>query len=334
MNEILSESEKEGGVPRPLPYMQAFRECLSDCGLEELGYIGNKFTWKRGQMRERLDRAVGNAGWSQLFPRDGVHHLTSTGSDHRPIFVDTETYGSSLSSSRRRRRFEGRWLQEEQVGDAVSTSWVHSPPGAPIMAKLAAVHSDLHEWDRTVLNAPQKKIKELTKELEVLLSGPMTNDTAHKQKEVTRQMEVALEQEEVHYMQRSRANWLMHGDKNTAFFHNYAKARRKRNTILKLKDGNGEWIEGNDAMGTLIHEYFSSLFTSEVQQTDVELLNRVIPRVTSEMNASLLKSYTSEEVKALLEKGLTVRSLAVAHPSSGAPLLNSSGAPKTGAPLL
>jgi hypothetical protein len=36
----------------------------------------------------------------------------------------------------------------------------------------------------------------------------------------------------------------------------------------------------------------------------------------------------------LLEKGLTVRSLAVAHPSSGAPLLFSSGAPKTGAPLL
>jgi hypothetical protein len=165
------------------------------------------------------------------------------------------------------------------------------------MMKLAAVHSDLHEWDRTVLKAPQKKIKELTKELEVLLSGPMTDDTDHKQREVTRQIEVALEQEEVHYMQRSRANWLMHGDKNTAFFHNYAKVRRKRNTILKLKDGNEEWIEGNDAMGNLIHEYFSSLFSSKVQQTDGELLNRVIPRVTSEMNASLLKPYTAEEVK-------------------------------------
>jgi hypothetical protein len=54
------------------------------------------------------------------------------------------------------------------------------------MTKLAAVHSDLHEWDRTVLKAPQKKIKELTKELEVLLSGPMTDDTGHKQIEVTR----------------------------------------------------------------------------------------------------------------------------------------------------
>jgi hypothetical protein len=66
---------------------------------------------------------------------------------------------------------------------------------------------------------------------------------------------------------------------------------------FKLKDGNGEWIEGNDAMGTLIHDYFSSLFTTKVQQTEGELLNMVIPRVNPEMNASLLKPYTPEEVK-------------------------------------
>jgi hypothetical protein len=79
MNEILSESEKEGGAPRPLSYMQAFRDCLTDCGLEDLGYIGNIFTWKRGNIRERLDRAVGDANWSALFPSTGVHNLTSTG---------------------------------------------------------------------------------------------------------------------------------------------------------------------------------------------------------------------------------------------------------------
>jgi hypothetical protein len=125
----------------------------------------------------------------------------------------------------------------------------------------------------------------------------MNDETAQQQKEITRKIEAALEQEELHYMQRSRANWLMHGDKNTTFFHNYAKARRKRNTILKIKDGNGEWIEGNEGMSLFIHEYFSSLFTSKVQQTDQELLNRVIPRVTPEMNASLQKPFTAEEVK-------------------------------------
>jgi hypothetical protein len=51
----------------------------------------------------------------------------------------------------------------------------------------------------------------------------MSDESDQKQKENTKQIEVPLEQEEVHYMQRSRANWLMHGDRNTTFFHNYAK---------------------------------------------------------------------------------------------------------------
>jgi hypothetical protein len=130
MNEIISETENEGGAPRPLLYMQAFRDCLSDYGLDDLGYVGNKFTWKRGNTRERLDRAVGNAGWTHLFPHAGVHHLTSTGSDHIPILVDTDTYAAALSSNRKRLRFEGRWLKEEQVGDIEPTSWMHAPPDA------------------------------------------------------------------------------------------------------------------------------------------------------------------------------------------------------------
>jgi hypothetical protein len=56
-------------------------------------------------------------------------------------------------------------------------------------------------------------------------------------------------------------------------------------------------VEGNEEMGDLIHGYFSSLFTSGVEHTDEELLNRVLPRVTTEMNGALLKPYTAEEVK-------------------------------------
>jgi hypothetical protein len=35
-------------------------------------------------------------------------------------------------------------------------------------------------------------------------------------------IEILLEQEEVHWQQRSRANWLMQGDRNTSFFQNFA----------------------------------------------------------------------------------------------------------------
>ena len=54
-NEILYPSEKEGGMARPLGMMREFRECLMDCRLEDLGYKGDLFTWKRGEIRERVN---------------------------------------------------------------------------------------------------------------------------------------------------------------------------------------------------------------------------------------------------------------------------------------
>jgi hypothetical protein len=44
----------------PKSYLVAF-QCLCDCGLEDLGYSGDLFTWIRGHIREILDRAVVNA---------------------------------------------------------------------------------------------------------------------------------------------------------------------------------------------------------------------------------------------------------------------------------
>jgi hypothetical protein len=35
-------SEKEGVNPRPLPYMQAFKDVISDCNLTDFGYLGDK----------------------------------------------------------------------------------------------------------------------------------------------------------------------------------------------------------------------------------------------------------------------------------------------------
>ncbi|KAL5579315.1 hypothetical protein UlMin_011757 [Ulmus minor] len=53
---------------------------------------GPKFIWKRGMksclVQERLDRMLGNSGWLDLFPNSLIHHLSSWGSDHRPLLVE------------------------------------------------------------------------------------------------------------------------------------------------------------------------------------------------------------------------------------------------------
>ena len=90
------------------------------------------------------------------------------------------------------------------------------------------VHADLHTWDHDILKGP-KRINKLKKDLEKLRRGPVNATSLARQKETIVLIENLLEQEEIHWLQRGRANWLLHGDRNTSFFHNAATARNKRN---------------------------------------------------------------------------------------------------------
>jgi hypothetical protein len=159
------------------------------------------------------------------------------------------------------------------------------------------MHAALHEWDSNVLKNPKKRLQKAQHELEEALSGQLTDENEAKAKEMANLIELLLEQEEVYWEQRSRANWIQYGDRNTNFFHNYAMARRKKNSIIKLKDGNNNWVEGTNDLKPLVLNYFTNLFTSEVHDTDPAILERIQPRVTDLMNESLVAPFTAEDVR-------------------------------------
>lgn len=162
-NEILSNDEKEGGNQRPLRYIQAFQQALNDCSLDDLGYVGDKFTWQRGRIRERLDRGVVNDSWRQLYPDAAIIHMGYSDSDHRPILLDTE-YHVVRPEVTRQKRFEAGWIEEKTFAEVASNAWsaaqVHTP-GATIREKLNLMHDGLHEWDRRILKKPQKRLRKL-----------------------------------------------------------------------------------------------------------------------------------------------------------------------------
>ena len=131
----------------------------------------------------------------------------------------------------------------------------------------------------------------------------MNAESRSRQKEALVLIENLLDQEEIFWLQRGRANWLMHGDRNTSFFHNAATARKKRNNIKKLLDDTGVWRQGAE-LKNHIRSYFSNLFTSEVGQPNMEVLSLVRKRVSDEMNNALLAPYTVDDVrKALFDIG-------------------------------
>jgi hypothetical protein len=100
-------------------------------------------------------------------------------------------------------------------------------------------------------------------------------------------------------VQRGRATWLLHGDRNTSFFHNAATARKKRNQLKRLLDDTGVWKEG-DQLHNHVVDYFSHLYTSEDTNNNQHVLDSVHPRVTTAMNEALLAPFSAVEVKKAL----------------------------------
>nr|POE94116.1 hypothetical protein CFP56_47520 [Quercus suber] len=61
-----------GWLDRDADQMRNFRECLSRCGLLDLGFVGQSFTWCNGRFGEqrtmvRLDRVVADERWIEQF---------------------------------------------------------------------------------------------------------------------------------------------------------------------------------------------------------------------------------------------------------------------------
>ncbi|KAE8798196.1 Retrotransposon protein [Hordeum vulgare] len=132
-NEVLLAKEKEGGREKDKTCMDKFKEALDFCGLEDLGFEGDKFTWRNNNHRwenyiqERFDRAVANEGWRNRFEDYRVVNGDQRHSDHMPIIIYME------KGERRRPRegghqgkggshafkFEARWLKEENCDKLV-----------------------------------------------------------------------------------------------------------------------------------------------------------------------------------------------------------------------
>ncbi|XP_056691001.1 uncharacterized protein [Spinacia oleracea] len=73
MNEVTSQSEKLGGRPFRSGQCADLRTFIDAAGLMDLGYHGCPYTWTNARdgaalIKERLDRALANSPWIDLFP--------------------------------------------------------------------------------------------------------------------------------------------------------------------------------------------------------------------------------------------------------------------------
>jgi hypothetical protein len=190
---------------------------------------------------------------------------------------------------------EKAWAEGDTGPDSFQSTW----------STLHSVAASLKKWGRDSFGAIKNKINRLERKLKAMRLGTEDGTPAELQL-IEKELCELFEREEVMARQRSRVDWLKEGDRNTAFFHARASARKRTNKIKYLTRENGTRCDDLEGIKEMVQCFYSGLFTSEPSPSIDVVLNAIPRKVTNEMNDDLTREYTNDEIRsALFQMGPT-----------------------------
>lgn len=299
-NCITAGREKRGGARYPAANIHAFCEVLSEIRVHDMGYKGSLFTWCRGEVLERLDRGVATQDWFTMFPFYEVKVLAPGTSDHSPLLIKRRSQTNHYPKQKTF-KFEDVWMTKETCREIINSTWQGTGVETDmngVMQVLDRCGENLQRWGRAEFGGMEKKLRECQEKFEALRNLPVSDIEAEREQE--RVMAELLVQKEIWWKQRSRANWLKEGDRNTKFFHSRATQRKKKNTLEGIEGESGNWCTGRKEMEGVIRRYYQKLFSSNNNTDFDRVLNVVRPRITSADNQQLDRPFSREEIRGAL----------------------------------
>ena len=146
----------------------------------------------------------------------------------------------SIYKGRRGFKFEEYWLLWDDCETVIREAWEISYGCESALEtarkKISGCASELMAWGATKIQPGTAEIKSLQKRIEVLNCAPPTQQNREEFIKASKELDEWLRRQEIYWAQRSRVNWIKHGDKNTKFFHLKASQRRQRNLIQGIMD--------------------------------------------------------------------------------------------------
>lgn len=164
--------------------------------------------------------------------------------------------------------YEDLWSPYEKCKEIVKKEWLDhtkwSRDNVVQTFKKMAKESlaQLKLWSRHELGDRKKQADKLMEELRNIKQCHLYYVDGDRIKEIEKQLNAILMDEEIYWKQRSRADWLKKGDRNTKFFHAKASSRKRKNKIWGILDEDEKWTEEAEDIKRMFCEYFATLFTS------------------------------------------------------------------------
>ncbi|GAU41508.1 hypothetical protein TSUD_302460 [Trifolium subterraneum] len=237
--------------------------------------------------------------WRLAFPEAFVEVLCRFHSDHNPLFL--RFGGLPITRGPRPFRFEAAWIDHKDYSTLVERAWNSSNHN--IVTALNTVKHDSINFNHEVFGNIFRRKRHIESRLKGVQSYLERVDSLSHvllEKELQREYNHILFQEEMLWFQKSREQWVKLGDKNSSFFHAQTIIRRKRNRIHKLQLPNGTWSSDSSILQHEAQNYFKNLFSSSQHNTSSSFNVGTHPTIDEDGRNSLSKPVTKEEVTAAL----------------------------------
>ncbi|XP_015169175.1 uncharacterized protein [Solanum tuberosum] len=251
---IITYEEKLGGRPHRIEESLDFIQYLNDCGLQDTGFSGSKYTWCDNRdppatIWKKLDRLVHNSQWFGVFNATSVTHLSRTCSDHSPLLVKMNFDNTHIIKYF---KFLNIWTEHTEFLETVKHSWNKEVFGNPLFVlhqNIKRTCKTLSSWSRQTFGDISEEPRKLKAQMRILEENSVTNNSEENREELSRLRAIFtkfLRLQNSILRQKARIKWLEEGDSNTAYFHNIIKDRRKKLTSRKIMDDHDNLLEGND----------------------------------------------------------------------------------------
>ncbi|GMI87106.1 hypothetical protein HRI_002379900 [Hibiscus trionum] len=293
-NAIYYADDRQGGSQCRMGVCRLFGDFMFESGLYDMGFNGPRFTWKRGDLQQRLDRWICSGAWYCAFPLSEVFHLQRLGSDHRPILLATDRLQRNQGA--RPFRFIAAWNEHPEFAPLLSESWKMEKG---IFENLTDFQNCSRRWNREVFGHIGQRKNQLLARIrgvEIAIERNQTPFLLDLERSLKVELFEVLKQEESLWFQKSRSQWIEQGDRNTKYFHAKTLSRRRKNSIKMLRLDNGAWCDDPKVLQEHAVDFFSSLFTSEPCPEPPELVLMGFPQIHRDAMQGLLREVTLDEV--------------------------------------
>nr|XP_018630702.1 uncharacterized protein LOC108947345 [Nicotiana tomentosiformis] len=186
----------------------------------------------------------------------------------------------------------------------------------PSKDKKSSLSDDDHmtgRWSKATFGdiyEESKKLENLIKELEEASITNNTQDIKIKLARTKAEFASFLILQEKVLKQKARVKWLDEGDISASVRGIFAVRRaflrlqngpenslRRKLSILKIKNKEGEWIEGTNDVASAVVQFFQKMFQADIVVEDSQILNVMKKVVIEADNATLIAMPSLQEVK-------------------------------------